>query len=63
MGYYRIRLIFNEWTIQYFNENMKNIKEDKFDSYSKAKDFAETITDYKDADKSDLPIGSSVAAA
>lgn len=58
-GFYRIRLVFGEWTIQYFTDKMKNIKEDKFDSYHHAKIYADDITDYIDADKSDLPVDDS----
>lgn len=57
MGWYRIRLIFGVWTIQYFDSDMKNTSEVKFESYNKAQEYANSITEYMDADKSDMPVG------
>ena len=56
-GYFRIRLVFGTWTIIYYSEDMKNIGEAPFPNYDEALEFSKTITDYKDADKSDLPVG------
>ena len=56
-GYFRLRLVFGIWSIIYFDEKMNQLNLEQYNNYNEALEFSKTIIDYKDADKSDLPVG------
>jgi hypothetical protein len=56
-GYFRLRLVFGIWSIIYFDDNKIQTGIEQFDDYAQALAYSKLITDYKDMDKSDLPVG------